>query len=157
MTIENTAESIWDRGRRKTYDRALRLVGLRTEKQVFKAVEKDGLPISSLETFRDSTGMTDEEVIEMMSLGKDIFKRSNMRNLTSDEADRLLGIAFTFSSVMELYDNSKKMKEITRQYFRSDRVLIDSLSLTPMEAVKTENGRREIQTEIGRIIGGVYS
>jgi putative toxin-antitoxin system antitoxin component (TIGR02293 family) len=153
MTIEKTTESPWEEERRKTYNRALRLVGLRTEKQVFKAVER-GLPICALEAFRDSTGMTDEEVIKMMSLGKDLFKRSTMRNLTPDEADRLLGIAFTFSSVMELYDHPKKMKEATRHFFRSSRSFVGNLA--PMDLVKTENGRREIVAEIGRAINGVY-
>jgi len=152
MTAENTTDSVWERERIKTYNRALRLVGLRTEKQVFKAVEKDGLPISALAVFRDSTGMTYDEIIEMMGLKKDIFERAVV--LTPDEADRLLGIAFTFSSVMELYDHSKKMKEATRHFFRSSRSFVGNLA--PMDLVKTENGRREIQAEIGRAMDGVY-
>lgn len=147
------AESIWDKEKRIAFNRAMHLIGINSEKQLYRAVTRDGLPFYNLGVFYRKTGFFKKEIVEMMEIDKKIFW--NRRSLTPNEADRLMGISLTVSTLMRLSDAYlQRPSESVLSYFRDNRPLYGEM--TPMKLMRTETGRRYIMVDICRTLDGVY-
>lgn len=112
-----------------------------------------GLPWRTLQRFVRNTGLTAEQVAELIDIPKRTFARRKAQGrLTPGESDRLLRAARIYSRALTLYDGDA---EAATEWFTGDILALGGVS--PLEYARTEIGATEVDQLIGRIEWGMFS
>lgn len=130
------------------------LLGLKTFDfpALIAAIEK-GLPWKMFERFRKTTGLSADEIAEMIALPRrTLARRKNEGRLTSGESDRLVRAARVYGRALRLFDGDR---EAATDWLTTEVRALGGA--TPLEFMRTEIGAREVEQVIGRAEHGVYS
>lgn len=130
------------------------LLGLETFELVglLRAIEK-GLPWKSLERFVRNTGLTLEQVAELISIPpRTLARRKTSKRLAPDESDRLVRAARIYGRALDLFDGDA---ETATEWFTEENMALGGA--TPIDFARTEVGAEEVDHVIGRAEYGVFS
>lgn len=119
---------------------------------VIEQIEK-GLEYASLERFQKNTGLTGEQVGELLQIPKRTLARRRAEGkLSFEESDRLVRAARVYGRALHLFEGDPA--EATRWLTTVRRALGGA---TPIELTRTEVGAQEVENLIGRLEHGVFS
>jgi putative toxin-antitoxin system antitoxin component (TIGR02293 family) len=112
-----------------------------------------GLPLQALQRFVRNTGLTVEQVAELIDIPKRTFaRRKAQKRLTPGESDRLVRAARIYSRALALYDGNAPL---ATEWFTAKIPALGGV--TPIEYARTEVGATEVDHLIGRIEYGIFS
>jgi putative toxin-antitoxin system antitoxin component (TIGR02293 family) len=114
---------------------------------------REGFDSSSSRLLKDSLGITDREISELIG----VTSRTIQRKLKAKEkfdmiaSDRLYRLALVFAIATEVFENEEEARGWLRepQYDLGDRI--------PLEVIQTEAGAREVESLLRRIDKGVLA
>jgi putative toxin-antitoxin system antitoxin component (TIGR02293 family) len=114
---------------------------------------REGFPVISGDTVKETLGLTDEQLAEMigMSLRTLQRKRKGSQRLTMVESDRLYRLARIYATATRVLQNDEMAKDWLN---RPQRGLGGRI---PVKVIETEAGAREVEDLLGRIEYGVIS
>jgi putative toxin-antitoxin system antitoxin component (TIGR02293 family) len=119
---------------------------------LIKLIDK-GLPWRTLPRFVRNTGLSLEQVAEVITIPKrTLARRKTSGRLMSDESDRLLRAARIYSRALELFDGNR---EAATQWLTDRNIALGGVS--PLEFARTEIGAAEVDHLVGRIEYGIFS
>jgi len=117
---------------------------------VLAQIEK-GLPFSTIERFIRNSGLSQEDVLDLLQIATRTFmRRKKEGRLSPAESDRLVRAARVFATVLHLFDGdaSKAAAWLTdaQRAFRGE---------TPLKMARTEIGAHEVERLIYQLEYGV--
>lgn len=130
------------------------LLGLKTFElaEVIAVVEK-GLAWTTFERFRAMTGLTAEQLGEMIALPRrTLARRKHEGRLTAEESDRLVRAARVYGRALRLFDG--RSDDATAWLTTRNMALG---GITPLEMMHTDIGARAVEQVLGRAEHGVFS
>ena len=119
---------------------------------LLRAIEK-GLPWKSLERFVRNTGLTLEQVAELIGIPpRTLARRKASKRLAPDESDRLLRAARVYGRALDLFAGDP---EAATEWLTIDNPALGGVR--PIDFARTEIGADEVEHLIGRAEHGVFS
>lgn len=130
------------------------LLGLRAfELPALMRLIERGLPWTVLGRFAKNTGLSVEQIAELISIApRTLARRRAEGRLASDESDRLLRAARIYGRALDLFDGNAR--DATEWVTGENRALGGA---TPLAYARTEVGAEEVDHLIGRIEHGIVS
>lgn len=117
---------------------------------VLAAIEK-GLPFSALERFQRNSGLTQEQVLDLVQIASRTFmRRKQQSRLSPAESDRLVRAARIFAKALHLMGGDAA--ETVAWLSEAQRAF---RGVTPLAMAKTEVGAFEVERLIGQLEYGV--
>ena len=112
-----------------------------------------GFPFNSFVLLTRSLGVTNKELAELIQIStRTLNRRQKEGRLKGDESDRLLRFARIFTHAVDLFAGDQ---EAAQQWLSSEIPALKGT--TPLEASKTEEGAREVESLIARLEQGVFA
>lgn len=111
-----------------------------------------GLPQQSLQHVRAVTGLTNDELAELLGVSEKTLSRlrhSPKATLSTVASDRLYRLVRVYATVKQLTSKD----EHAVQWLREPQVGL--FGRIPLEMMKTEIGTQEVEDELGRVMGGI--
>ena len=130
------------------------LLGLNTFElpALLRQIER-GFPWRTLERFVRNTGLTNEQVADLVSIPRrTLARRKADGKLTSSESDRLMRAARIYARALDVFDGDR---EAATEWLTDGNTALGGV--TPLEFARTEVGAVEVDHLIGRIEHGVFS
>jgi putative toxin-antitoxin system antitoxin component (TIGR02293 family) len=114
---------------------------------------QEGLNYRSWDRFLESTGLSNEAVIQVVQIPpRTLARRKSEGRLRPDESDRLVRAARIFSLAVDLFDGDV---EAARRWLTQPQPALGGS--TPWDYAATEIGAREVENLIGRLEYGIPS
>ena len=114
---------------------------------------QEGLTYRSWGQFLESTGLSNEAVIQVVQITpRTLARRKSEGRLHPDESDRLVRAARIFSLAVDLFDGDV---EAARRWLTQPQPALGGS--TPWDYAATEIGAREVENLIGRLEYGIPS
>lgn len=114
---------------------------------------EDGFSIQELERLRENTGLSKDEVAELVQIKpRTLDRRSREGRLRSEESDRLLRASRVFGKAITLFEGDVRS---AREWLSSAQSALGGA--VPLDLAKTDVGAREVEDLIGRLEHGVFS
>lgn len=112
-----------------------------------------GLPFAAFERFQKNTGLTHEQIAELLQIPRrTLARRKTTGRFSADESDRLVRAARVYAKALYLF--SGDADEASRWLTTVRRTLG---GVTPLAMARTEIGAQEVEDLIGRLEHGVFS
>ena len=112
-----------------------------------------GFPFNSFVLLARYMGVTNKELAELVQIStRTLNRRQKESKLKADESDRLLRFARIFTHAIDLFEGDK---EAAQKWLSSGNQALKGDS--PLEASKTEEGAREVESLIVRLEHGVFA
>jgi len=114
---------------------------------------RGGFSFRVLERFQKTSGLTLETIARVVEIPpRTLIRRQASGKLTKPESERLLRLSLVFEKAVNLFEGDA---ESARAWLsRSNKALGGE---TPLSAVETEIGAREVEDLIGRLEHGVFA
>jgi putative toxin-antitoxin system antitoxin component (TIGR02293 family) len=111
-----------------------------------------GFPFNSFVLLTRRMGVTNKELAELVQIStRTLNRREKEGKLKADESDRLLRFARIFTSALDLFDGDQ---EAAQHWLSSEIPALQGA--TPLEASKTEEGAREVESLIVGLEHGAF-
>lgn len=119
---------------------------------LIKLVQR-GFPWKALQRFVRNTGLTTEQVADLVSIPRrTLARRKAAGRLQLDESDRLLRAAYIYGRALTLFDGDR---EAATEWLTDKNIALGGVP--PLEFAKTEIGAKEVDHLIARIEHGIFS
>jgi len=131
------------------------LLGLKPPRNLPRMIAalRKGFPWKTFERFRTNTGLSTEQIAEMISLPRrTLARRKAEGRLDLDQSDRLLRAARIYGRALHLFDGDR---ERATMWLVTHNMALGGVP--PIEFMRTELGATEVERVIGRAEHGVYS
>ena len=117
---------------------------------LIEMIEK-GLPYSAFDRLKKSTGLSSEQLIDLLQIPKrTLVRRKAAGRLSAEESDRLVRLARVYARTLDFFDGDAEAATgwltHTQRAFRQ---------VTPLEMTRTEVGAQEVETLIYQLAHGV--
>lgn len=141
-------------------DRLIRLLGMAGsklfsgvhDKSDFIPVIREGLPKQALDSFQDNTGLSLQEVADILRTSDRTLRRyTAVQKLSPDQTERLIEVAGVYSRGAEVFGSLDTFKEWM------DRPILAFGHHKPKDYLDTSIGIELILNELGRIEQGIYA
>ena len=114
---------------------------------------RNGFPFRALERFLRTSGFSLESVARVVEIpARTLARRKASGKLTKPESERLLRLSLVFEKTVNLFEGDANAARAWLT--RSNKALGGE---TPLSAVETEIGAREVEDLIGRLEHGVFT
>ena len=114
---------------------------------------KAGFPFNSFVILARSMGVTNKELAELIQIStRTLNQRQKEGRLKGDESDRLLRFARIYKHAVDLFEGDQKAAQ---DWLSSEVPALKGA--TPLEASRTEEGAREVESLIARLEHGVFA
>lgn len=118
---------------------------------VLAQIEK-GLPFSALDRFIRNSGLSQEDVLDLLQIATRTFmRRKKEGRLSPAESDRLVRAARVFAKALHLFGGDAE--ETVAWLSESQRAFRGT---TPLEMARTDVGAHEVERLIGQLEHGVF-
>jgi putative toxin-antitoxin system antitoxin component (TIGR02293 family) len=114
---------------------------------------RKGLPSSAIDKFQKFTGLSTEELSQLVGIPRrSLSRRKKLGRLSPHQSDRLVRASTVFEEAVSLFDGDV---DAAREWLlRPQRALGGE---TPLTFAQTEIGAREVRDLIGRLEHGVFT
>jgi putative toxin-antitoxin system antitoxin component (TIGR02293 family) len=117
----------------------------------WKAVEQ-GVPLSALEEFADSSGFTLKDLLEVVIPPRTLkHRRQRQEPLNLDESDRLARVARVYALALRVFGNPEK----ARRWLSKPKMRFDEQ--TPLAMLRTDLGGRQVEEMLIQIDEGMFA
>jgi putative toxin-antitoxin system antitoxin component (TIGR02293 family) len=117
---------------------------------VLASIDK-GLPFSAIERFIGNSGLTQEQLLDLIGLAPRTFmRRKQQGRLSPEESDRLVRAVRVFATALHLFHGDTA--ETTTWLTEAQRAFRGT---TPLEMMKTDVGAKEVERLVGQLEYGV--
>ena len=116
-------------------------------------VVRDGIPARALKSFASTLNLNLSEIAEIVLIPRRTLERRMAENarLRTPEAERVVRLARVFSKAREVFEDGAEASEWLTEP-------LDALGgESPLQAINTEHGAREVEQILGRIEQGVFA
>lgn len=113
---------------------------------------QEGLPPTAFEQLSEVTGVSADELAELVHISRRTVARRKERDEPLDPAtsERLIRLALLYAKVVEVIGD----EPMSRQWLRTPREAF--FGKTPLELLQTELGAREVEDLLLRVEHGVF-
>ncbi len=110
-----------------------------------------GLPFSALDRFLGNSGLTQEQLLDLIGIAPRTFmRRKKQGRLSPTESDRLVRAARVFATALHLFGGDAE--ETTIWLTEAQRAFRGT---TPLEMARTDVGAREVERLVYQLEHGV--
>ncbi len=114
---------------------------------------RKGLPASAIDRFQKFTGLTTEELSQLVGIPlRSLSRRKKVGRLSPHQSDRLIRASKVFEEAVSLFDGDV---EAARDWLQRPQRALGGEK--PLTFAQTEIGAREVRDLIGRLEHGVFT
>jgi len=113
---------------------------------------EEGLPYATVETVRDTLGLSRPEVLAVLAItDRTLIRRKKEHRLQASESDRLFRLARVASLALDVLEDREKVR---RWMHKPNRALGGEV---PLQLLATDIGARQVEELLHRIDYGLFS